>query len=101
MVESQELLTFVAQNKILYMTATINLSVDVPQSYSITLLKQQLTEYAQSLIASRASVEDATPYTVEELNARIDRAEAGIVAGKVLSRTEASQRMKEYLSKYL
>ena len=34
------------------MNATINLNLSIPQTYSVTLLKRQLTEYAQRLIAS-------------------------------------------------
>ena len=33
------------------MTTNINISVDVPRSYNIAKLKQQLLEYAQHLIA--------------------------------------------------
>ena len=83
------------------MTANINLSLDVPQSYSIALLKQQLTEYAKSLIALGSSSETAAPYTIEELNGRIDRAEADIAAGRTISRAEASKRMQNHMSKYL
>lgn len=34
---------------------TINVSVNVPKSYNIDLLKEQLTTYAQQLIASSKS----------------------------------------------
>lgn len=33
------------------MTATINLSLNVPHTYDIALLKEQLTEYAKHLVA--------------------------------------------------
>jgi len=49
----------------------------------------------------QAQKEEAQPYTIEELGARIDRAEADVAAGRVLSRTEASKRMKSHMKKYL
>ena len=49
----------------------------------------------------QARKEEAQPYTIEELNARIDCAEADIAAGRVISRTEASERMQNHMNKYL
>ena len=43
----------------------------------------------------------AKPYTLEELNARIGCAEADIAAGRVISRAEASERMKNHISQHL
>ncbi len=43
----------------------------------------------------------AKPYTLEELNARIDCAEADIAAGRVISRAEASERMKNHINQHL
>lgn len=48
-----------------------------------------------------ARKEEAQPYTIEELNARIDCAEADITAGRTISRAEASERMQSYMNKYL
>ncbi len=48
-----------------------------------------------------ARKEEAQPYTIEELNARIDCAEADIAAGRTISRAEASERMQSYMNKYL
>ncbi len=48
----------------------------------------------------QARKEEAQPYTIEELNARIDCAEADIAAGRVISRAEASERMQSYMNKY-
>ena len=48
----------------------------------------------------QARQEDALPYTMEEINARLDRAEADVESGRVLSRAEASKRMKEYISQH-
>ena len=45
--------------------------------------------------------EEAQPYTIEELNARIDSAEPDIEAGRVISRAEASERMQSYISQHL
>ncbi|MBO7069635.1 MAG: hypothetical protein J6W52_13330 [Bacteroidaceae bacterium] len=47
----------------------------------------------------QAKMEEAQPYTIEELNARIDCAEADIAEGRILSRAEASKRMQNYLNK--
>ena len=44
----------------------------------------------------QARKEEAQPYTTEELNARIDCAEADIAAGRVISRAEASERMHNH-----
>ena len=41
------------------MTATINLSLNIPQDYSVSLLKKQLAEYAMHLVASRKPHEKA------------------------------------------
>ena len=39
-------------------------------------------------------------YTMEELNARIDRAEEDIAAGRVHSRVEMSQMMNDFVAQY-
>ncbi|MBQ7461187.1 MAG: hypothetical protein IJS63_02870 [Bacteroidaceae bacterium] len=49
----------------------------------------------------QARKEEVKPYTVEELHARIDCAEADIAAGRVISRAEASERMKNHISQHL
>lgn len=49
----------------------------------------------------QARKEEAQPYTIEELNARIDSAEADIAAGRVISRSEVAERMQSYMNKYL
>jgi len=49
----------------------------------------------------QARKEEAQPYTIEELNARIDCAEADIAAGRVISRSEASERMQGYINQHL
>lgn len=36
------------------MQATINVSLDVPQTYNLETLKQELTEYAKKLVAKAA-----------------------------------------------
>lgn len=38
---------------------------------------------------------------MEELNARIDRAEADVKDGRVMSRAEASHKMKEHIAQYM
>ena len=44
--------------------------------------------------------EQLEPYTMAEINARIDRAEADIAAGRVHSREEMSQMMNEFVAQY-
>lgn len=44
--------------------------------------------------------EQLEPYTMAEINARIDRAEADIAAGRVHTREEMSQMMTEFVAQY-
>ena len=44
--------------------------------------------------------EQAKPYTIAELNARIDRAEASIAAGRTMSDAEANERINKYMAQY-
>ena len=44
--------------------------------------------------------EQVEPYTMAELNARIDRAERDIAAGRVHSREEISKMMDEFVAQY-
>lgn len=46
------------------------------------------------------TAEQIEPYTMAELNARIDRAEADIAAGRVHSRKEMSQMMNDFVAQY-
>lgn len=48
-----------------------------------------------------AKKEESQPYTIEELNVRIDCAEADIAAGRVISRAEASELMKNHINQHL
>lgn len=41
------------------MQATIKVSLDVPQTYSLETLKQELTEYAKNLVAKAAPKPEA------------------------------------------
>jgi hypothetical protein len=50
--------------------------------------------------AEEESKEDIKPYTMAELNARIDRAEASIAAGRVHSRDEISRMMNDFVAQY-
>ena len=50
--------------------------------------------------AEEESKEDRKPYTMAELNARIDRAEASIAAGRTMSDAEATERINKYMSQY-
>ena len=44
--------------------------------------------------------EQVEPYTMAEINARIDRAEADIAAGRVYTREEMSQMMNSFVAQY-
>lgn len=69
------------------------------------LLKYDLSAANKRWLADhlyeQARKEEAQPYTIEELNARIDCAEADIAEGRIISREEASERMQSYMNKYL
>ena len=56
-------------------------------------LAQQLWEQAERETQLR-------PYTMAELNARIDRAEADIAAGRIYSRAEMSKIMSDFVAQY-
>ena len=47
------------------------------------------------------TAEQVEPYTMAEINARIDRAEADIAAGRVYSMEEARKHRKEHMAKLL
>lgn len=47
------------------------------------------------------TAEQVKPYTKAEINARIDRAEADIAAGRVYSMEEARKHRKEHMAKLL
>ncbi|MDO5421971.1 MAG: hypothetical protein Q4F50_18235 [Bacteroides sp.] len=50
------------------------------------------------LRAERLKVEELAPYTVEELDARIDEAETEFEAGKGVAAEVAHQRMKQFIA---
>ena len=58
---------------------------------------------AERLIAQveLETAEQVEPYTMDEINARLDNAEADIAAGRVYSMEEARQHRKEHLAKLL
>ena len=80
------------------MTANINLSIDVPRTYNIALLKEQLTEYAKQLISFNREKENVVPYTIEELQTRVAESEAQYNAGEVYSQDEVHQMMDEFVN---
>ena len=63
---------------------------------STVALQEHLWE--QILVETAEQVE---PYTIEELNARIDQSEADIAAGRVYTMEEARKHRKEYMAKLL
>ncbi len=56
---------------------------------------------AKHLYEQALEEEKTQPYTPQELNARIDCAEADIAAGRTISREEASERMSSYINQHL
>ena len=69
--------------------------------YNLTTAnKRWLAErlYAQVEIETAEQVE---PYTMAEINARIDRAETDIAAGRVYSMEEARKHRKEHMAELL
>lgn len=79
------------------MTATIDLSLDVPQTYNVDLLKQQLTEYANQLIALMRAERHLQSYTLEELHSRVAESEAQYAAGEYYTQDEAHRMMDEFV----
>lgn len=83
----------------------VNMSTTALQDVWQMLLSYDLSAANKRWLADhlyeQAKMEEAQPYTIEELNARIDCAEADISAGRIISRAEASERMQNYLNKYL
>ena len=71
--------------------------MDVPRSYSLERLREQLTEYAQRLVAMVPSKESVVPYTIEELHERIAESEAQYKAGEFYSQDEVHQMMDDYV----
>ena len=55
---------------------------------------------ADHLYEQAREEEIVSPYTVEEINARLDRSEADVEAGRVMTRAEASQRMTDYIQQH-
>ena len=51
----------------------------------------------EKLIESSKEEERLTPYTMEEINVRIERSRANIKAGRVLTAEEADKEVKEAL----
>lgn len=61
------------------------------------------SEEVQSVIAERLNrlrsrTSRAVPYTMEEINSRIDESEAQIMAGEVLSGEEVHDKMRQYIN---
>ncbi len=50
--------------------------------------------------AEEETKEAVKPYTMAELNARIDRAEVSIAAGRTMSDAEATAKINKYMSQY-
>lgn len=68
------------------MPTTINVSVDVPATYRVDLLTQQLTEYARRLVAS-----------AESKSARKQRYRHEALCGIFDSKATKEELLEEYL----
>ena len=79
------------------MTETINLNIDIPQTYNVALLKRQLMEYAKQLITHATSKERPVPYTIEELHARVAESEAQYAAGEYYEQDEVHRMMDQFV----
>ena len=56
---------------------------------------------AERLIeSSKEKNSSVQPYTIEELNRRIDKAEQSITNGSVISHTEVMNRMNEFITRH-
>ncbi|MBQ7698593.1 MAG: hypothetical protein IJT35_08465 [Paludibacteraceae bacterium] len=65
-----------------------------------TANKRWLAEHLMAQIEIETA-QQAEPYTMAEINARIDRAEADIAAGRVYSMEVARKHRKEHMAKLL
>ena len=78
-------------------TATLTSLLDYLTGALTTDNKQWLADHLYQQVRKE---EQVTPYTMEEIDAMLDRAEEDIAAGRVMSREEATGRMKKYISQY-
>ena len=66
---------------------------------SLEALQKVKRSVSRIVKSSKAeATEELTPYTMEELHARIDEAEADIAAGRVISCDEANAEVRRALS---
>ena len=71
---------------------TMNATVSVQDLWSQIWLQDKLKVYESE------EEEHLTPYTMEELNARIDQALADVKAGRCITAEEADKEMEEFLA---
>lgn len=64
-----------------------------------TANKRWLAEHLIEQVEAETK-EQVEPYTMAEINARIDRAEADIAAGRVHSRAEMSRMMNDFVAQH-
>ena len=73
----------------------IEVYVPTTGRYTEEELAQKLSDYARTLVNQKPQLE---PYTMEELNTRIDEAEAEIETGNVLPGTMVHAQMQDYIN---
>lgn len=62
--------------------------------------KNTSTKAHRTFSEDRVLQTDLPPYTIEEINMRLDEAEADVAAGRVLSRAEVSKKMHQYIAEH-
>ena len=91
----------VAKEKTKMSTATLQNVWDTLVGYNLSTANKRWL--AERLIAQveLETAEQVEPYTMDEINARLDSAEADIAAGRVYSMEEARKHRKEHMAKLL
>lgn len=75
------------------------LARDILATDNIEVLRTVRRAYSRAIkTIKKIDEENCTPYTVDELNARIDEAEAQLTAGQGITSEVAHQRMKRFIS---
>ena len=87
------------------MNTTIDLNVfraqliaDISAEDNIEVLESLRRAYRRARNRMKRESAPLPPYTLEELNARIDAAEAEFAAGKGIPSEEAHQRMQQFIA---
>ena len=77
---------------------TMNATVSVQDLWSQILALPAGDRHWLQKVYESEEEEHLTPYTMEELNARIDQALADVKAGRCITAEEADKEMEEFLA---